>query len=103
MSSFLQDVDLYFIMNSHIYNTDDKKIIFILLFLTDGATWTWKELFLIEKAKKDGGYNLGTATTFTTALKDAFYPPMSLGTHEQDSKTSSKQDQQMNMCPNSKS
>ena len=74
VSSFLQDVDLYFIMNSHIYNTNDKKTVFILLFLTDGAAQTWKELFLTEKAKKEGGYNLGTAAVFTTALRDAFSP-----------------------------
>ena len=74
VSSFLQDMDLYFIMNSHIYDTDNKKIIFILSFLTDGAAWTWKELFLTEKTKKEGGYNLGTATAFTTVLKDAFSP-----------------------------
>ena len=74
VSSFLQDVDLYFIMNSHIYNTDDKKIVFILSFLTDGAAWTWKESFLTEKTKKEGGYNLGTAAAFTTALKGTFLP-----------------------------
>ena len=74
VSSFLQDVDLYFIMNSHIYDTDDKKIVFILLFLIDGATWTWKESFLTKKTKKEGWYNLGTATAFTTALKDIFSP-----------------------------
>ena len=61
-------------MNSHIYDSDDKKIIFILSFLTDRAAQTWKESFLAEKAKKDGGYNLGTAAAFTTALKDAFSP-----------------------------
>ena len=61
-------------MNSHIYDTDDKKIVFILSFLTDGADQTWKESFLTEKAKKDRGYNLGTAAAFTTALKDAFSP-----------------------------
>ena len=71
VSSFLQDVD--FIMNLHIYNTDDKKIVFILLFLPDGAAWTWKESFLTKKAKKEGGYNLGTAA-FSTALKDTFSP-----------------------------
>ena len=74
VSSFLQDVDLYFIMNLHIYDTDDKKIVFILLFLTNGAAQTWKELFLTEKTKKEGGYNLRTAAEFTTALKDAFSP-----------------------------
>ena len=73
VSSFLQDVDLYFIMNLHIYDTDDKKIVFILSFLTDGAAQTWKESFFTEKSKKDGGYNLGTAAAFTTALKDAFF------------------------------
>ena len=61
-------------MNSHIYDTDDKKIVFILSFPTDGAAQTWKESFLTKKAKKDGGYNLGTAAAFTTALKDAFSP-----------------------------
>ena len=74
VSSFLQDVDLYLIMNSHIYDTDNKKIVFILSFLTDGAAQTWKESFLTEKTKKEGGYNLGTAAAFTTALKDAFSP-----------------------------
>ena len=68
MSSFLEDVNLYFIMNSHIYDTDNENIVFILLFLTDGAAQTWKESFLTEKTKKEGGYNLGTA------LKDAFSP-----------------------------
>ena len=72
VSLFLQDVNLYFIMNSHIYNTNDKKIIFILSILTNGAAWIWKELFLTEKAKKDGGYNLETAAAFTIAFKDAF-------------------------------
>ena len=57
-----------------INNTNDKKIVFILSFLTNGAARTWKKLFLTEKAKKDGGYNLGSAAAFTTALKDAFSP-----------------------------
>ena len=83
VSSFLQDVDLYLIMNSHIYDTNKKKNVFILSFLTDGAARTWKELFLTEKAKKE-------------AL-------MSVGMHEQDSKTSSKLDLQKNTYPNSES
>ena len=74
VSSFLQDVDLYIIMNLHIYDTNDKKITFILSFLTDGAAWTWKESFLTKNAKKEEGYNLGTTTAFTTALEDAFSP-----------------------------
>ena len=49
-------------------------IIFILSFLTNGATQTWKKSFLTEKTKKEGGYNSGTAIAFTTALKDAFSP-----------------------------
>ena len=61
-------------MNSHIHDTNKKKIIFILSFLTDGAAWTWKESFLTEKTKKEKGYNLGTAAAFTTALKDTFSP-----------------------------
>ena len=39
-------------MNLHIYDTENKKIVCILSFLTNGAAWTWKESSLIEKAKK---------------------------------------------------
>ena len=102
MSSFLQDVDLYFIMNSHIYDTNDKKIIFILSFLTDGAARTWKELFLTEKTKKEGGYNLGTAAAFTTVLENTFSPSDIAG-NARAGLWNLKQTGSANMCLNSES
>ena len=74
LNSFLQDVDLYLVMNGHIYDSDDKKIVFILSFLTDGTARVWKESFLSAKEKNGGGYNLGTVISFVKALKEAFAP-----------------------------
>jgi hypothetical protein len=68
----MQDVDLYLSMNTSIYDTDEKKIIFTLVLLADGSAQAWKESFLIDKAKKDGGYHLGSAAEFIKSFKKAF-------------------------------
>lgn len=60
-------------MNKAIYNDDDKKIIFTLS-MTDGPTQVWKESFLGEKAKKEGGYNLETILNFIMAIQATFAP-----------------------------
>ena len=73
LNSFLQDVDLYLKLNSEIYSTDNKKIVFTLSFSTDGPAKVWKESFLTKKFK-DGTYKLGTITNFIEALQVAFAP-----------------------------
>ena len=46
LNSFLQDCHLYLALNSEIYNEDDKKIIFILSYMTKGTAKAWKEAFV---------------------------------------------------------
>ena len=70
---FLQDIDLCLKLNSKIYNNDDKKIVFMLSFLTDGPAKIWKESFLTEKIK-DRVYKLRTITDFIKALQVVFAP-----------------------------
>ena len=45
-TKFICVVELYLHINKHIYNTNEKKIVFTLSFMTDGATAAWKEAYL---------------------------------------------------------
>ncbi|PPQ93164.1 hypothetical protein CVT25_002598, partial [Psilocybe cyanescens] len=69
--SFLQDCYLYININNNIYNTDKKKIAFILLFCMEGGAKLWKEQQKPNKRVEDiinkfkllvGLANLGTET-----------------------------------------
>ena len=61
LNSFLQDCHLYLALNSEIYNQDDKKIIFILSYMTKGTAKAWKEAFVQNVITRDpptfGSYN----------------------------------------------
>ena len=46
LNSFLQDCHLYLALNNKIYNEDDKKIIFILSYMTKRTAKAWKEAFV---------------------------------------------------------
>ena len=55
LNKFLQDVLVYLTVNKEVYNNDEKKIAYLLSFMTEGDAASWKEEFLahkIEEAKK---------------------------------------------------
>jgi Domain of unknown function (DUF4939) len=49
---FLQNVEVYMDINHETYNTDLRKITFILLFMTAGAAATWKAQFINDAYSK---------------------------------------------------
>ena len=49
LNKFIQDVTLYFAVNWEAYNNDEKKIAFLLLYMTEGDAVSWKEEFLAQK------------------------------------------------------
>ena len=46
LDNFEQDCTLYLTLNKIVYETDEKQIIFILSYMTEGATHAWKEAFI---------------------------------------------------------
>jgi hypothetical protein len=74
IGKFLRDTGLHIAVNDHIYNTNIKKIAFVLSFMTEGDAASWKEEFLESKAKTPGPIDLGTYTQFLTELEEAFKP-----------------------------
>ncbi|PPQ93180.1 hypothetical protein CVT25_002797 [Psilocybe cyanescens] len=75
--SFLQDCYLYMDINNNIYNTDKKKIAFILSFCIEGGAKLWKEQYLTLRTKgtfPNQTIEWDTLGTFLEKFHDAFTP-----------------------------
>ena len=53
LQRFLQDTFVFLMINKEHYNNDDKKITFVMSFMTDGDAALWKQEF-IGKVIRDG-------------------------------------------------
>jgi Ty3 transposon capsid-like protein len=73
---FLQTVEVYMDVNHETYNSDLRKIAFVLSFMTAGAASTWKAQFIDEAYARPIPANpnnrLGTYTQFRKDLTEAF-------------------------------
>ena len=47
LKKFLQDTNLYLLVNNKVYDTDVKKIVFVLSFMNEGDAASWKEQLTI--------------------------------------------------------
>jgi hypothetical protein len=74
---FIQECELYIRVNSHIYDDDEKKVVFALSFMIGGTATAWKEAFT-AKAITDN--NFGTWAKFKTDLTAVFSPVDNAGT-----------------------
>ena len=66
-SKFLSEVSLYLKVNSTIYDTDEKKIVFTLSFMNGGTTGAFAEM-------KGKGENLGSWADFKKSVEKTFSP-----------------------------
>jgi Ty3 transposon capsid-like protein/Zinc knuckle len=76
---FMQDVYIYLKVNQYMYDNDDKKISFILSYLTGGDAAIWKQQFIqtkIEEHERDKTEepDWGTYDSFVEALTKTFQP-----------------------------
>ena len=75
--AYWQAVKLYIKINPTIYNTDEKKILFVMSFMNGGTAQVWAQnkITVAETAigtAEAPGY--GTWNIFKTAVKTAFEP-----------------------------
>ena len=78
LQRFLQDTFVFLTINKEHYNTNDKKIAFVMSFMTDGDAALWKQEF-ISKVIRDSvtaGNNItfGTYKSFIESLEKLFLP-----------------------------
>ena len=79
LNRFLMSCMAHLVVNKDTYQTDEKKIGFILLLLNEGEASAWKEQFIQEafnEAMEKGGAEMtfGTFTDFIKRLKESFEP-----------------------------
>jgi hypothetical protein len=74
---------VYITINHEIYNTDDRRIAFVLSFMTEGDAGAWKEE-LISRAIDDSlakgiDITFGPFKEFNQSLNETFNPYDALG------------------------
>ena len=67
LNKFIQSCNAYLELNRDIFNSDKRKILFILSYITEGTAEAWKEVFMDKKNRTYGSY-----TDFIAELKKAF-------------------------------
>ena len=78
LQRFLQDTFIFLTINKEHYNTDNKKITFVMSFMTDGDAALWKQEF-IGKVIRDSvtagnEITFGTYKSFIESLEKSFLP-----------------------------
>ena len=56
LNKFIQSCNAYLELNADIFNSDKRKILFVLSYMTEGTAEAWKEVFMDEKNRTYGGY-----------------------------------------------
>ncbi|MDV2583518.1 DUF4939 domain-containing protein, partial [Alkalibacillus haloalkaliphilus] len=71
LKTFINDLLLYFMVNARTYDTDTKKIAFMLSYMRDGTAGPWKEVKLEEQQTKE---DWGGFPAFLEDLRKQFKP-----------------------------
>ena len=78
LRKFLQEVKIYLLANANAYLNDLDKILFVLSYMSEGDTASWKEEFFDtaeQKAAQDGTtLSLGTYPQLITLIEKDFSP-----------------------------
>ena len=72
LRQWLNTVQLYLLVNEDVYNNDDKKIAFILSYMTKGSTLTWATTFHENSVDTTGTITLGTYPNFIAKFNEDF-------------------------------
>jgi Retrotransposon gag protein len=73
MTKFLQEIELYLMMNVAIYDTDEKKIVFSLSFMKGGTAAGWNETF-VNNTLNTNPQTFGTWAAFKNMVLATFSP-----------------------------
>ena len=69
---WLNAIQLYLLVNEDIYNNDNKKIAFVLFYMTKGSTLTWAATFRENSVDTTGTVILGIYVNFIAKFNEDF-------------------------------
>ncbi|KAJ2911493.1 hypothetical protein MD484_g8919, partial [Candolleomyces efflorescens] len=70
--AFVDAFKIYLNINKNLYDTDEKKIAFVLSYFDKGEPAQWKTSFIRTKTQPDDTINLGSWSDFLKKLNDDF-------------------------------
>ena len=65
-------IQLYLLINEDVYNNNDKKIAFVLSYMTKGSALTWATTYQENSVDMTGTITLGTYVNFITKFNEDF-------------------------------
>ena len=65
-------IQLYLLVNKDVYNNNNKKIAFVLSYMTKGSALTWAATFQENSVNMAGTVTLGTYVNFITKFNEDF-------------------------------
>jgi hypothetical protein len=71
-SRWLHSVKAYFTVNATVYNTDEKKVVTTLAYMTEGMASSWSDTFYQVCEGRTAKY--GTWANFKKEFQDIFVP-----------------------------
>ena len=78
LQRFLQDTFVFLTINKEHYNTNDKKIAFVMSFMTEGDAALWKQEFISrvirDSVTAGNEITFGTYKSFIESLEKSFLP-----------------------------
>ena len=76
LQHFIQEMFIFLTINKEHYNTNDKKIVFVMLFMNDGDASIWKQEFISRIMKDDQGDDISFKMykAFMDSLEKSFSP-----------------------------
>ena len=78
LQRFLQDTFVFLTINKEHYNTNDKKIAFVMSFMTEGNATLWKQEFISrvirDSVTAGNEITFGTYKSFIESLEKSFLP-----------------------------
>ena len=72
LRQWLNAVQLYLLINKDVYNNDDKKITFVLSYMTKGSALSWATTFWENSIDATGTITLGTYPNFIAKFNEDF-------------------------------
>ena len=76
LQRFIQETFIFLTINKEHYNTNDKKIAFVMSFMNDGDASIWKQEFIFRIMKDSRGDDISFRTyeAFMDSLEKSFLP-----------------------------
>ena len=72
LRQWLNAIQLYLLVNEDVYNNNDKKIAFVLSYITKGSALTWAATFRENSVDATGTITLGTYVNFIAKFNEDF-------------------------------